>query len=331
MSKPNPHRPFTPNPKQMALWPDVSGNVINGLGEPEPRRPRHVYWAVDPDDIAHGEMQRWFYQVPIHDPQEQARRIALRAQRQDIIDSPLPEVASTCETRSPQQWTAALSDFVERGACERTGVAELQAGWLFEGYEKDWKKVIVLGVQHDYEALSEAPQETAGTEVVVQYVRAASAAKEIAGWLRQQGWDAEAVTGPMSGSLTLIPPALACGFGELGKHGSIINPEFGSSFRLSAVMTNAPFAPTSARSFGIDEFCSNCRICQDACPPEALWSEKQTVRGETKWYVDFDKCLPFFNQHHGCAICIAVCPWSRPGVGLNLAAKLKRRAERLSD
>ena len=20
-----------------------------------------------------------------------------------------------------------------------------------------------------------------------------------------------------------------------------------------------------------------------------------------KWYVDFDKCLPFFNEHHGCA------------------------------
>ena len=55
----------------------------------------------------------------------------------------------------------------------------------------------------------------------------------------------------------------------------------------------------------------------------------KTVRGVEKWYVDFDKCLPFFNQTRGCAICIAVCPWSRPGVGLNLAAKLARRAERL--
>ena len=37
----------------------------------------------------------------------------------------------------------------------------------------------------------------------------------------------------------------------------------------------------------------------------------------------------FFNQTNGCAICIAVCPWSRPGVGMNLAAKLARRADRL--
>lgn len=25
--------PFVPNPEQMALWPEVSGNAVNGLGE----------------------------------------------------------------------------------------------------------------------------------------------------------------------------------------------------------------------------------------------------------------------------------------------------------
>lgn len=132
----------------------------------------------------------------------------------------------------------------------------------------------------------------------------------------------------MAGKLTMIPAALACGFGELGKHGSIINPEQGASFRLSAVLTDAPFEPTPPRAHGIDDFCMNCRICEDACPPAAIASEKQWVRGEQKWYVDFDRCLPFFNETHGCAICIAVCPWSRPGVGLNLAEKLARRAGR---
>lgn len=330
MPKPNPHRPFTPDPEQMNLWPAVSGNEINGLGESKTRRPHHVYWAVDPDDIPHGDLQHWFYQVPIDDPEERQRRANLRGARQAVIDAPLPDVQGTPMERDPESWTEALNAFAEDGQCEMIGVAEMQENWLFEGYEKRWNRVIMLGVQHDYDALSDAPKETAGTEVIRQYLRAAAAAKQITGWLRTQGWDAEAVTGPMSGSLTLIPPALACGFGELGKHGSIINPEFGASFRLSGVMTNAPFAPTPPRDFGIDGFCQNCQICQDACPPEALFSEKQTVRGEEKWYVDFDKCLPFFNQHHGCAICIAVCPWSRPEVGMNLAAKLKRRAERLS-
>lgn len=128
----------------------------------------------------------------------------------------------------------------------------------------------------------------------------------------------------------MIPPGIACGFGELGKHGSIINREMGASFRLSAVLTDAPFAPTPARQHGVDDFCANCRICEDACPPEAFFQTKKTVRGQEKWYVDFDKCLPYFNQHQGCAICIKVCPWSQPGVGPNLADKLAKRAGRLA-
>ena len=192
--------------------------------------------------------------------------------------------------------------------------------------------MIVLGVQHDYERIAQAPEEEAGAEVIRQYGRAAGAAKAVAGWIRGQGWEAEPVTGPLAGSITLIPPAIACGFGELGKHGSIINPELGASFRLAGVLTDAPFAPTPQRKFGVDDFCTACRICEEACPPEALSPHKQWVRGEEKWYVDFDCCLPFFNQTNGCAICIAVCPWSRPGVGPEVgrqagAAQAERKAE----
>ena len=133
----------------------------------------------------------------------------------------------------------------------------------------------------------------------------------------------------MVGKILMIPPALEAGFGELGKHGSLINPEFGSGFRLGAVLTDAPFATTAKREFGIDDFCSRCRVCENACPPYAIKPDKETVRGVYKWYVDFDRCIPFFAETSGCAICIAVCPWTLPGVGLNLAAKLARRTRKL--
>jgi hypothetical protein len=48
------------------------------------------------------------------------------------------------------------------------------------------------------------------------------------------------------------------------------------------------------------------------------------VRGQRRWYVDFDKCLPYFNENLSCAICLAVCPFSRPGVGPSLVRKLAR-------
>lgn len=146
-------------------------------------------------------------------------------------------------------------------------------------------------------------------------------------------------SGVYSGLAFALLPVLAQSDGEmavangltlqLGATGSLLgSPLFGASFRLAAVLTDAPLAPTKPRSFGVDDFCRHCRVCENACPPEALAPDKQLVRGMQKWYVDFDRCPPFFNQTQGCAICIAVCPWSRPGAGLNLAEKWARRRPR---
>lgn len=324
MPRHNPYRPFTPDPDQMAKWPELSGNTINGLDDDRPRPPRMVYWAVEPDEIPHGQAQLYFYGQSARDP----RFSEARAKRQPILDQPLPEVANKQQALSEEGWREALNRFVEDGTCERIGAAAMQADWVFEGHEITLPNVILIGVQHDYDQIRTAPEVEAGLEVMEQYRRAVHAAKRVAAWLRDMGWEAEAMTGPMTGALAMIPAAIGAGFGELGKHGSLINPEHGASFRLSGVVTNAPVPLETPRDHGIDSFCQNCRICEDACPPEALFPEKQTVRGDQKWYVDFDKCLPFFNQTFGCGICIAVCPWSRPGVGVNLAAKLARKKER---
>ena len=112
----------------------------------------------------------------------------------------------------------------------------------------------------------------------------------------------------MASTLTMIPAAIAAGFGELGKHGSIINPEFGSSFRLSAILTDAPLPISNQNHMVWMIFVLLADVCEDACPPFAILPEKKTVRGIKKWYVDFDKCLPFFNQHQGCGICIEFAP-----------------------
>lgn len=306
----------------MDLAPQVSGNTINGLGETTPRNPSIVYWAADPDTIAHGEMQKWFYTV---DPCHPGFAIE-RAKRAEILNAPLPAKGAVLTELKPEEWLERLSEFVGQGVCDKVGVADMNPLWAFEGERIMHSKIVVLGVQHDYDRIAQAPAPEAGAEVMAQYTRAAFAAKTVAGWLQEQGWQAFPVTGPMASKLAMIPAAIEAGFGELGKHGSIINPEFGSSFRLSAVLTDAPIASTPKQDYSVDAFCQACRVCEDACPPFAILPEKQMVRGDKKWYVDFDKCLPFFNEHQGCAICIAVCPWSRPGVGPNLAAKLARRA-----
>lgn len=317
----SPYKPFTPKSEQMALMPSVSGNLINGLGEPEFRRATPIYWH-DPDTLAHGELQKWFYTQNTDD----ASVIKAREERQKILDIEVPPVTGEPQQKSADSWTKELAAHIDTLDMELFGITALKPEWAFDGVSLTQKWAIMIGVAHDYEQISTAPEMTAGAEVVRQYGRGSKAAKDIATWIRERGWDASPHGGPLAGPLLLIPAAIECGFGELGKHGSIINKEYGSSFRLAAVLTDIPLIPTQAVSYNVDDFCSRCQVCANACPPDAIMADKTLVRGETKWYVNFDKCIPFFNENAGCGICIAICPWSMPGRGERIIQQLQRRS-----
>lgn len=319
----SPYRPYTPKPEQLALMPSVSGNSVNGLGETKPRRARHVYWH-DPSKLPHGKLQQWFYTQNADHPGINAAR----AEREKILNAPLTPVADERREASAEAWSEELERYAAKLDMELFGIARMRPEWAFEGFEIEQKWVVMIGVAHDYETFKDAPQLSAGAEVIRQYGRGIKAAKDIANWIRERGWYAEPQGGPMAGPLLLIPPAIECGFGELGKHGSIINETYGSSFRLAAVLTDLPLIPTPKAGYDVDDFCSRCQVCSNACPPDAILPEKVPVRGDVKWYVDFDKCITFFNENFGCGICIAVCPWSIPGRGPRIVQQLRRRAQR---
>ncbi|MFT5335883.1 MAG: epoxyqueuosine reductase [Halioglobus sp.] len=319
----SPYKPYTPKPEQMALVPKTSGNTINGLGETEFRKPQHVYWS-EPDDIAHGELQKFFFEQNPDNP----AIVEARAARDKLTAPDVPPVTTTPLQQSAKEWSEQLAQYTQTIELELFGITAFNPDWAFEGVELDYKWVIMLGVAHDYEKIKTAPEVIAGAEVIRQYGRAKKASKDVTTWIRNRGWDAFANTGPMAGTMVMIPPAIECGFGELGKHGSIINNKYGSSFRLSCVLTNVPLISTPRQSYGVDDFCSRCQVCDNACPPEAISPEKVSVRGQEKWYVDFDKCIPFFNENYGCSICISVCPWSIPGRGPRIVEQLLRRQEK---
>ena len=317
------YRPFKPKHEQMVLVPETSANTINGVGEEGFRRASPIYWH-DPDTLVHGDLQKWFY---TQDPDNVAIAMAREA-REKFLDIEVPPVSSEPLDQSAEAWTSDLRAFAATLDMELFGITALQEKWLFERHNLSQKWIIMIGVAHDYDQIKHAPEDLAGAEVIRQYGRGTKAAKDIATWIRERGRDAVPHGGPMAGSLLLIPPAIECGFGELGKHGSIINREFGSSFRLACVLTDIPLVATEKETYGVDDFCSRCQVCANECPPEAILPEKNWVRGEQKWYVDFDKCIPFFNENYGCAICIAVCPWSIPGRGPRIVEQLARRAAR---
>lgn len=314
-------RRVSPRPETLALL-KVSGNPINGLGETEPRRASPFFWHP-PTQHPYGDLQI----------------VARQSSRKCPGSGPAfmaaynyPELVPVAETRndaSAAQFASEATAFALAHEADAVGIAAMNPLYVFEGYTVDEPWVIVLVLAHNYERLSQVPSdETNGvgvTEIGDQYARGTRASYAMANWIRAQGYNAKAYPGPGADALLLIPPAIDSGLGELGKHGSLITKQFESGVRLAGVTTDMPLVAMEPMRFGADDFCKTCQVCTNACPPGAITEHKQMVRGVERWYVDFDKCIPYFAESASCGICFAVCPWTRPNVRPKLLATMARR------
>jgi epoxyqueuosine reductase len=326
--QPNPRRPkrdsYRPKPETLALL-KVSGNPINGLGETTPRRPSPFFWH-SPDQHPYGALQ---------DVARQNSRKCPGSAPAFIAAYTHPELVPVAEVRNEapaEQLAAEAIDFALAHEAGAVGIAPMDPLYVFEGYTIDEPWVIVLALAPDYERLKQvSSDETNGvgvTEIGEQYARGTRSSFALANWIRSQGYNASAYPGPSANALLLIPPAIASGLGELGKHGSLISRQFGAGLRLAGVTTDMPLVATAPDRFGADEFCATCQVCTRACPPGAIADQKQMVRGVERWYVDFDKCIPYFAESASCGICIAECPWTRPQVRPKLLATMAQRLRR---
>jgi len=314
---------YRPSLMHRMLKPRISGNALNGLGETARRRATPIYhWAEL--SFPHKRIWRWFLLLELRSF-EMIRQVRTAVRGGNAAPVPInPHRAEDSATN----WTARVKEFALGNEADLVGITPLDPAWVFDTLSIPEPWVIVLGVQMDHALLSTAPEAPAGIEVLRQYNRGHRAATRLANWIRGQGWNARGFGVPFATPLVMIPAAIAAGLGELGKHGSLINRRLGASFRLAYVLTDLPLIADRPDRFGVDEFCLNCRLCTSECPPDAIYESKQMVRGELKWYVDFDKCVPYFNDTYGCGICLAVCPWSRPGVAPGLAEKMTRKLAR---
>ena len=309
-----------------AHWPmaegkPISGNDINGLGVAEKIPMTPVFWRPD-GTVTHIDVQNYFYQ---RDADNERIREA-RTMREETFSIPINGLATEQEDRDPEEWSQLVKEAARSFGADATGISAYRPEWTYKDRDQPAGKwAIVMGFAHDYAEMDRAPDDDAYIEVMRQYARAGNAAKHLANWIQDRGHVVEGKVGPNTDDVLMIPAAIEAGLGELGKHGSIINRELGSNFRLSMVTTDLPVIPDKPDVFGADVFCESCQLCSSACPPDAIFREKQMVRGETKWYVDFDKCVPYFVDNKTCGLCLVVCPWSRPGIAPNLLQKMAKR------
>jgi epoxyqueuosine reductase len=314
-------RPYTPDPKTLSLL-RVSGNPINGVGETTVRKASPFFWHP-PEQHPYGDLQMGARQSSRRCPGSTEAFAAAYNH---------PGLGPIAEDRNPasaEQLSAEIKAFALSHEADAVGIAPMDPLYIFEGYSIEEPWVIVLALAHNYERLKQVPSdETNGVgvcDIADQYARGTRSSYALANWIRSQGYSAHAYPGPMADALLLIPPAIASGLGELGKHGSLISPQFGAGVRLAGVTTDIPLLATPPIRFGADDFCKDCQACTRACPPGAIQQEKQTVRGVERWYVDFDKCIPYFAEAASCGICIATCPWTKPDARPKLLSTMDKR------
>lgn len=339
---------FEPSWLHRQLVPRVSGNTLNGVGESEARQPTAAYHRLD----------RWGPWFPVN-------LLFVLKQMWDVgpggqfwptlrdFWNKFSEtwrwrnVAAEREEATPEAWTELVrAQAASDPHCNDVGITLVREELFFEGGTPDpddrLTHAIVLLKHMSYDEMS-ATLETEDwvkvpfwrrkwvrsvREIMHSYANVYDSAVAMAQWIRQRGYRARAVGGAPGSDVNLLRTAIEAGLGELGKHGSIIHPRLGSTVRFAAVLTEMPLVVSQPADFGADSFCTHCRVCENACPPKAISPRKQLVRGVEKWYVNFDACVPYFNDTNGCGICITACPWSRPGIADNLFAKLARRRTR---
>jgi len=308
------------------LKPRIRGNTINGLGERTPRRPHPVYHFRETPNVKlpFKWVQQLFYSRMTRAPAFHHR---IEERRNNIL-KPLAPIAAQIQHGTPESWTHKVKEFGLSHEADFVGITRMRQDWVYEGFEIKEPWIIIEAVKQDFEKIKTAPAHATNEEVLDQYNRAHRANYALATWIRAQGYYAERYKGFMGTPLAMIPAAIEAGFGQLGKHGSLMHRRFGPNFRLGYVLTDMPLLEDRQDDVPVDDFCASCQVCTRACPTGAISDTKQWVRGVEKWYVDFDKCVPFFNDTFGCNICIAVCPFARPGAAEPLFQKLQMRRQR---
>lgn len=172
---------------------------------------------------------------------------------------------------------------------------------------------IVFSSEMDHEMVHSTPQAPAATESAVQYMHLANIGIALARYLSKLGYSARA---HIDGNYQVLATAVAheAGIGELGRLGLIITATHGPRVRLAVVTTDLELIEDRPINFGVQHFCEICKKCADNCPSTSIeFGDKKNVRGVVKWQSQMETCYKFWRKAGtDCAICMAVCPYSKP-------------------
>jgi len=226
------------------------------------------------------------------------------------------EVAdSRVEFDSPAEASCHLKDKATEFGADIVGICEIEPTDVYRGRVVTETYALAVGQRMRWREFQVVPSRESAIECLRVYYTLGETVIRLATYLRSIGYACK-IEHPIGDSdLLHIPIGLKAGFGELGRHGSIINPTLGPLFRMGSVATSIPLTIDHPIDAGIAKFCDACRACRKFCPPHAIPDERtreagQDHLGNDRYVVDTGRCFPYFAKHSYCSICLPVCAYN---------------------
>ncbi len=207
---------------------------------------------------------------------------------------------------------AALEQYAHAAGADLIGYTSVPPEWVFQDTAIAYNQAIVLVMEMSKERMALAPNRDTAVMVHETYNALGQVSNRVADWLRDRGYAAHAGH-PLMGMALYPPMAQAAGLGWRGISGLLITPEYGPRVRLAAVFTEIENLPVyEAEEYAwILDFCESCHRCIRDCPPDAFYDAPILHDSGLVTVLDNQKCFPYFATHHGCSICIKVCPFNQ--------------------
>ncbi len=216
---------------------------------------------------------------------------------------------------SPEEASEMMKSKARALGAHLVGICEIEPSDIYSGKKVEEKFAIALAQKMRYESFLVVPSEASAIECLRVYFTLGEIVIAMANFIRSLGYDCK-IEHPIGDSdLLHIPIGLKAGFGELGRHGSIINPEIGPLFRMGSVITSLDLAIDHPIDAGIAKFCDKCRACRIYCPANAIPDQRSTEAGKDhlgndRYVVDTGKCFPYFSTYYYCSACLPVCVYN---------------------
>lgn len=105
--------------------------------------------------------------------------------------------------------------------------------------------------------------------------------------------------------------ATRAGLGWIGKSALLITPEFGPRVRLTTILTNTPLRIGKPV---VESVCGTCRVCEKACPGEAIRGQTWEPTCNRTDLLEVDACAQIIERNKAkvgapiCGVCVNVCP-----------------------